>query len=111
MSAVAETDVAVSWIAPWPHSTFHGDQSVAGSPILTIRKGEARYFAFSIDGDVHIFCGNYGTFHVTSTILPAGTKGLPPSPASTTQSPCWTSTSPYAALPESGFRQGRARPG
>jgi hypothetical protein len=36
-------------------------------------RGEVRYFAFAIDGDGHIFAGNYRKFESTSRILPGTT--------------------------------------
>jgi hypothetical protein len=50
-------------------------------------RGEGRYFAFAIDGDGHIFTGNYRKFHVNSTILPADTGVTPPPPASPAPKP------------------------
>jgi hypothetical protein len=44
-------------------------------------RGEARYFAFTIDGDGHIFTGNYRKFHATSRILPGYTEVPTNSPA------------------------------
>lgn len=46
-------------------------------------RGEAHYFAFSMDGDVHIFAGDYRKFHVTVRVLPASSQMLSTSPAST----------------------------
>ncbi len=60
-----------------------------------VAKGEARYFAFSMDGDVHIVAGNYGKFHVTSTILPADGEVPPPSPASHAPKPSQSPVVPH----------------
>jgi hypothetical protein len=37
--------------------------------------GEARYFAFELNGNGNIFAGNYRKFHSTSRILPGFTEG------------------------------------
>lgn len=50
-------------------------------------RGEGRYFAFSIDGDGHIFAGDYRKFRATSRILPGFTDLPANSPSPPTSKP------------------------
>jgi hypothetical protein len=58
-------------------------------------KGEARYFAFSMDGDAHVFAGNYRKFHVTTTILPGYTALPTQTPASNAPEPAQSPVEPH----------------
>jgi len=50
-------------------------------------RGEGRYFAFAIDGDGHIFCGNYRKFDAASRILPGYAEVPTDPPASPAPKP------------------------